>query len=101
MMPIKVQIVIHLIRFAPKSIIWAGTKACVHLILKAGLLIIHDPHISPHGVGVKCPDDDINKQHILRAPAITLSGHRAVYDAKCGRPQRGRGLVKCGQGRGG
>src|SRR6218665_922159 len=21
---------------------------------------------------------------------------RAVYDAKCGRPQRGRGLVKCG-----
>jgi len=31
-------------------------------------------------------------QRILTAPAITLSDHRAVYDAKCGRPQRGRGV---------
>ena len=37
---------------------------------------------------VKCPDDEINEQRILSAPAITLSDHRAVYDAKCGRPQR-------------
>ena len=33
MMPIKVQIVIHLIRFATQSIIWAGTKAYIHLTL--------------------------------------------------------------------
>ena len=39
------------------------------------------------GVGVKCLDDEINEQRILRAPAITLSDHRAVYDAKCGRLQ--------------
>ena len=46
--------------------------------------------INPPGVGVKCPDDEINEQRTLRAPAITLADHRAVYDAKCGRPQRGR-----------
>ena len=40
-------------------------------------------------VGVKCPDDETNEQHILRAPAITPSDHRAVYEAKCGRPHRG------------
>jgi len=28
----------------------------------------------------------------LRAPAITLSDPRAVYDAKCGRPQKGEGV---------
>ena len=39
MMPIKVQIVIHLIRFAPQSIIWAGTKACIQLTLRVRLLI--------------------------------------------------------------
>ena len=55
-----------------------------------------------HGVGVKCPDD-INEQRSLTAPAITLSDHRAVYDAKCGRPQReGEGVWSnadtCGQG---
>ena len=50
---------------------------------------MHDPHISPHGVGVKCLDDETNEQRILRAPAITLSDLRAVYDAKCGHPQRG------------
>ena len=50
---------------------------------------MHDPHINPHGVGVKCPDD-INEQRILTAPAITLLNQRAVYYAKCGRPQRGR-----------
>ena len=38
MMPIKVQI-IHLIRFAPQSIIWAGTKAYIHLTLRVRLLI--------------------------------------------------------------
>jgi len=33
----------------------------------------------------------------LRAPAIILSDHRAVYDAKCGSPQmERRGLLKCG-----
>ena len=36
----------------------------------------------------------------MTAPAITLSDHRAVHDAKCGRLQRGGGLVKCGQGEG-
>src|SRR6218665_2518562 len=45
------------------------------------------PHISPPEVGVKCPDDEISEQHILRAPAITFSDHRAVHYAKCGRPQ--------------
>src|SRR6218665_734674 len=45
------------------------------------------------GIRVKCPDD-INERRILTAPAITLSDHRAVYDAKCGRPQRGR-VVTC------
>ena len=34
----------------------------------------------------------IHEQCILRAPAIALSDHRAVYDAKCGRPPRGRGV---------
>src|SRR6218665_555977 len=37
-MPVKVQIVIHLIRFAPQSIIWAGTKAYIHLTLRVRLL---------------------------------------------------------------
>ena len=54
--------------------------------------------INQHGVGVKCPDDEINEQRSLTTPAITLSDHRTVYDAKCGRPQWGRGVVKCGQG---
>ena len=45
MMPIKVQIVIHLIvihliRFATQSIIWPGTEAYIHLTLRVGLLII-------------------------------------------------------------
>ena len=39
MMPIKVQIVIHLIRFATQSIIWAGTKAYIQLTLRVRLLI--------------------------------------------------------------
>ena len=39
MMPIKVQIVIHLVRFAPQSIIWAGTKAYIQLTLRVRLLI--------------------------------------------------------------
>ena len=39
MMPIKVQIVIHLIRFATQNIIWAGTKAYIHLTLRVRLLI--------------------------------------------------------------
>ena len=39
MMPIKVQIVIHLMRFAPQSIIWAGTKAYIQLTLRVRLLI--------------------------------------------------------------
>src|SRR6218665_2599178 len=39
MMPIKVQIVIHLIQFAPQSIIWAGTKAYIQLTLRVRLLI--------------------------------------------------------------
>src|SRR6218665_949899 len=38
-MPVKVQIVIHLIQFAPQSIIWAGTKAYIHLTLRVRLLI--------------------------------------------------------------
>jgi len=42
------------------------------------------------------PRYETNEQHILRAPAITLSDHTAVYDAKCGRPQRRRGLIKFG-----
>ena len=37
--PVIVQIVIHLIRFAPQSIIWAGTKAYMHLSLSVRLLI--------------------------------------------------------------
>src|SRR6218665_1824995 len=53
---------------------------------------LHDPHISPHGVGVECSDDETNEQRILRAPAITLADHTAVYDAKCGRPQKGEGV---------
>jgi len=52
-------------------------------------------HTSPHRVGVKCPDDETNEQRVLRASAVTLSDHRAVYDAKCGRPQRGGRLIKC------
>jgi len=43
-------------------------------------------------VGVKCPDDEINAQRTLRAPSITLSDHRAVNDAKCGRRQKGKGV---------
>jgi len=34
--------------------------------------MLHDPYISPHGVGVKCPNDEIKAQRILRAPVITL-----------------------------
>src|SRR6218665_4069943 len=45
-------------------------------------------HISTH---MECRDD-INEQRILTAPAIMLSDHRAVYDAKCGRRQRGEGF---------
>ena len=45
----------------------------------------------PYGVGVKCPDDEVNEQRILTAPAIMLSDHRTVYDAKCGHPQWGEG----------
>ena len=58
-------------------------------------------HISTHvGLGVKCPDDN-NEQRILTAPAITLSDHRAVYDAKCGRPERGEeGSSNADRGRG-
>ena len=44
------------------------------------------------------PDDEINEQRILTATAITLSDHRAVYDAKCGRPQRGIGQMRTGGG---
>src|SRR6218665_2304893 len=33
-MAIKIYIVIRLIRFAPQSIIWAGTKAYVYLITR-------------------------------------------------------------------
>src|SRR6218665_2501357 len=53
----------------------------------------------PPGVGVKCPDDEINEQRTLKAPAITLSDHRAVYDAKCRGPQRrgGDNADTCGQ----
>src|SRR6218665_3246571 len=40
MMPIKVQIVIHLIQFAPQRIIWAGTKVYIQLTLRVRLLII-------------------------------------------------------------
>src|SRR6218665_3970056 len=60
--------------------------------------------INQHGVGVKCPDDEINEQSSLTTPAITLSDHRTVYDAKYGRPQWGRGWSNadtCGQGEGG
>src|SRR6218665_2965651 len=39
MMPIKVKIVIHLIQFAPQSILWAGTKAYIQLTLRVRLLI--------------------------------------------------------------
>src|SRR6218665_2988178 len=38
MMPIKVQIVIHLIQFAPQSIIWAGTKDYIQLTLRVRLI---------------------------------------------------------------
>src|SRR6218665_1398256 len=60
----------------------------------------YEPHISPHGREVKCPDDETNEQCILRAPAITLSDHRAVYDAnayirKGGRKVR-KGVFFCG-----
>ena len=66
-----------------------------HYILFSGQgCQLHDPHINPPGVGVKCPDDEINEQRTLRV--ITLSDHRAVYDDKCGRPQKGRGLIQCG-----
>ena len=54
-------------------------------------------------LGVKFPDDETNEQRILRAPAIiTQSDHLAVYDAKCGRPQRGEGAdqMRTGGGRG-
>src|SRR6218665_1585496 len=53
-------------------------------------------HTSPHRVGVKCPDDETNEQRILRATAITLSDHRAVYDAKCGLRKGDGGLIKFG-----
>src|SRR6218665_782704 len=75
MMPIKVQIVIHLIRFAPQSIIWAGNKAYIQLTQAE--VVNYMTHIStqvPHGVGVKCPDEH-KEQLILTAPAITLSDH--------------------------
>src|SRR6218665_3249327 len=39
MMPIKVQIVIHLTQFAPQSIVWTGTKAYIQLTLRVRLLI--------------------------------------------------------------
>jgi len=39
-MPIKVQIVIHLIQFAPQSIIWAGTKVYIQLTLCRVRLLI-------------------------------------------------------------
>ena len=70
-MPVKVQIVIHLIRFAPQSIIWAGTKDTSYSLGE----VVNYMIINPHGVGVKCPDDEINEQRILTAPAITLSDH--------------------------
>src|SRR6218665_1133624 len=38
----------------------------------------------------------IHEQCILRAPAMELSDQRVVYDAKGGRPPRGRGLIKFG-----
>jgi len=52
--------------------------------------------MNSQGVEVKCPEDETNEQRILRAPAITLSDHRAMYDAKCGRPQRVTGVIKFG-----
>jgi len=62
---------------------------------------LHDPHISPPEVGVKFRDDEINEQRILRAPAIAPSDHRAVYDAKCGRPQgKGVGQMRTPEDRG-
>ena len=99
MMPIKVQIVIHLIQFAPQSIIWAGTIRPTYNLLSGWGFKLHDPHINPHGVRVKCPDD-VNEQRILTAPAIMLSDHRAVYDAKCGRPQSGVGQMRTPADRG-
>ena len=72
-MPIKVQIVIHLIRFAPQSIIWAGTEAYIQLItLRVRLLITWPKYQPTWGRSKICPDD-INEQRILTAPAITLS----------------------------
>ena len=103
-MPIKVQIVIHLIWFAAQSIIWAGTKAYIQLTLRVRLLITWPTWGWYVKSRVKCPDD-INEQRILTAPAITLSDHRAVYDAKSGRPQMVGGgwsnADTCGQGEGG
>ena len=71
-MPIKLQIVIHLIQFALQSIIWAGTKAYIQLTLRVRLLITWPTYQPTWG------------------KSIMLSDHRAVYDAKCGRPQSGR-----------
>ena len=90
MMPIKVQIVIHLIQFAPQSITWASTKAYIHLTFRVRLLITW-PTYQPTWGRSKMPWDEINGQRILTAQAIRLSDHRAAYDAKCGRPQRGGG----------
>ena len=90
----KLLIAIHLVGFVQQSITWSGTKAYIPLTVRARLLITW-PTISPPGVGVKCDDDETNEQRILRAPAIALADHRAVYDAKCGHPQ-GVKLLKCG-----
>ena len=68
----------------------------MHLTLRVRLLITLSTYQPTWGRSKKCPDDEINEQRILTAPAITLSDHRAVYDAKCGRPQREGGLVKYG-----
>src|SRR6218665_305504 len=73
----------------------------MHLTLRVRLLITLSTYQPTWGRSKKCPDDEINEQRILTAPAITLSDHRAVYDAKCGHPQRGRGWSNadtCGQG---
>jgi len=90
----KLLIAIHLVGFVQQSITWSGTKAYIPLTVRARLIITW-PTISPPGVGVKCGDDETNEQRILRAPAIALADHRAVYDAKCGHPQ-GVKLLKCG-----
>ena len=40
-----------------------------------------------------CCDDDIDEQHILRSPAITLPAHRAMSNARFGRLQGVRGYT--------